>query len=191
MSKYFTYFPTLSHDLKQDGDFKQVTNILRRFKVRDSLRDNVGVFYEYDIRAGDRPDIIAEKYYGDSDYAWVVLHFNDIVDPVFDWPLFNTDFDNYIKGKYGSIPEAQAEVHEYRRILTPQKTLDDGTVIQERYVVVDQTTYNTLTETNRQSISKWDMEVAKNDEKTKIKILDKKYLNQIKGEVESILRNGL
>ena len=191
MSAYFTYFPTTQNDLKQNGISTSVTNILRRFKIRNSVQDRTDVYYDYQIQAGDRPDTIAEKYYGSSAHAWIVLHYNDIHDPVFEWPLFNTDFDNYIRGKYGSPAEAQTQVHEYRRILTPKQTQVDGTIIQERYVVVDKTTYDTLGESSRQSISAYDYELEKNEDKRTIKILDSKYLSKIIAEVEDILRNGV
>jgi hypothetical protein len=191
MSAYFTYFPTTENDLEQNGSVESVTNILRRFKVKNSVKDRLDVYYDYQIRAGDRPDTIAEKYYGSSAHAWIVLHYNDIIDPIFDWPLFNQDLDNYIKSKYGSIAAAQASVYEYRRILTPKQTLVDGTIVQERYVVIDKTTYDTLGESEKQSISSYDYELEKNEQKRIIKILDNKYLNQIIGEVEDILRNGL
>jgi hypothetical protein len=191
MSNYFSYFPKIRQDLTNVGQTVELTNILRRFKVKDSVKSRTDVYYTYDIQAGDRPDTIAEKYYGDSAYAWVVLHYNDIEDPIFDWALFNQDFDNYIKGKYGSIATAQATVHEYRQILTQQQTKVDGTVVPERYVVVDKTTYDTLSFTEKQSVSKWDWEIEENEKRRKIKILDKKYLSQITGEVEDILRNGV
>lgn len=191
MSNYFQNFPTIQNDLLSNGTKQQVTNIFKRFIVRQDVKDNADVYYTYDIQAGDRPDTIAEKYYGDSSYAWVVLHFNDIEDPIFDWPLFNVDFDNYIKGKYGSFAAAQAEVHEYRKVLTDQQTKVDGTVISKRMVVVDQTTYNSLSESARESISKWDWELEQNENKKTIKILDKKYLYQATNEFEIILRNGV
>lgn len=191
MSNYFSYFPTFLQDLKQDGVTREVTNIFKRFKIRSNIKDNLNVYYDYEVQAGDRPDIIAEKYYGDGAYAWVVLHFNDIIDPVFDWPLFNYDFDEYIKGKYGSISIAQSQVYEYRKILTQKQTKGDGTIIDERYVAVDEETYSSLGEVDRKLITAWDHEVEQNDAKRTIKILDKRYLNQIKGEVEDILRNGV
>lgn len=190
MSTYFDYFPTIEHDLTNNGQRVRLTNILRRFKVTDSAT-KADVFYEYDIQAGDRPDTIAEKYYGSSAHAWVVLHYNDIQDPIFGWALFNRDFEEYVTAKYGSIATAQATVHEYRRILTQQQTKVDGTVISERYVVVDKDTYDTLDEINKKSISKWDWELEENDKKRKIKILDKKYLDQVIAEAEDILRNGV
>jgi hypothetical protein len=190
MSVYFSYFPKEYHDLTNEGKRVLLTNIMRRFKVRSSVKDNADVFYEYDIQAGDRPDTIAEKYYGSASLAWVVLHFNDIVDPFYDWPLFNYDFDLYIRTKYGSLAAAQEDVYEYRQIIQQKYTKTDGTIIEEKYVVIDQTTYNTLTDDEKISISYYDWELEQNDKKRSIKILDKRYLSQIKKEVEDILRKN-
>lgn len=191
MSEYFSYFPYVDHDLTNIGQTVKLTNIMRRFIVRSDLIDRTDIFYEYDVQAGDRPDIIAEKYYGDADLAWIVLHFNNITDPVFGWALFGADFDNYIKGKYGSIPAAQSEVHEYRQILNEASVKYDGTRVPKRTLVVDQTTYNTLSATARETIYKYDWEVEENEKKRKIKILDKRYVDQVIEEVKVVLRDGI
>ena len=191
MSNYFSYFPTTPHDLTNDGQKVELTNLLRRFKVRSNVKSRTDTYHKYTIQPGDRPDIIAEKYYGSSALAWVVLHFNDIIDPVFDWPLFHEDFDNYIKGKYGSVPAAKAEVHEYRQILNNATVKNDGTRIPKRTVVVDSTTYNSLGSDVKESIDKYSYELELNDKKRRIKLLDRQYLKQLQEEVKTILKNGI
>ena len=191
MSRYFRYFPTVQYDLIKDGNEITLTNIMRRFVVDSKLKEQIDIFYDYTIQAGDRPDVIAEKYYGDANLAWLVLHFNDITDPFFGWGLNDADLENYIRGKYGSIPAAQAEVHEYRQVLNEARTFYDGTVLPKRYVVVDQTTYNSLSEESRESVSKFEWEVEQNDKKRQIKILDKRYVDQVIAEVKTILKDGI
>lgn len=188
MSNYFSYFPKVNHDLTGDGNYLNVTNILRRFKFRSNLELNNKVFYEYDVQDGDRPDTIAHKYYDDSNLAWVVLHFNNITDPFFGWPLFGEDFENYVKGKYGSISNAQATVHEYRIFIREKEVLFDGTVVDELYYVADLTTYNAYSG-YKETVTKWDWEVEKNDAKRKIKLLDAQFINQLRDEVDIILRD--
>ncbi len=191
MSKYFQFFPLTPHDLTNKGQQVFLTNILRRFKVESSVKNNLGVFHEYSIQAGDRPDTIAAKYYGDSGYAWVVLMFNEIHDPIFGWPLFNQEFNDFIIGKYGSIAAAQVLDDHYRKILSEKIVKFDGTIIPQRYVRVDQTTYNSLGESEREAPSCFDVELELNEEKRHIKILDKRYLPQVRDEVKNILRNGI
>jgi hypothetical protein len=191
MSNYFSYFPTVDHDLTNIGKSVKLTNILRRFKFRSKVTSRADVFYDYTIQAGDRPDTIAEKYYGNAKYAWLVLHFNDIMDPIFGFPIFYQDWERMLAGKYGSVAAAQAEVHEYRKIIRQEETLYNGKVIKEKYVVVDEETYNTISPTEKYTVTKYDYELELNEEKRKIRLLDKRYLKQVEDEVEDILRNGV
>jgi hypothetical protein len=190
MSKYFQFFPITQHDLQNEGQLVDLTNILRRFRFDTSVKDNAAVYHEYNIQAGDRPDTIAAKYYGDSGYAWVILMLNEIHDPIFGWPLFNQDFDNYIKGKYGSIQAATTTTDHYRKILTQKQVKFDGTIVPERYIRVDKTTYDTLSLTEKYAPTCYEVEEELNEEKRKIKILNKRYLPTIRDEVKGILRYG-
>ena len=54
MSRYFRYFPTVQYDLIQNGNPITLTNIMRRFVVDSKLKDQVDIFYDYTIQAGDR-----------------------------------------------------------------------------------------------------------------------------------------
>ncbi len=191
MSQYFAYFPNVQHDLTNNGQIVLLKNIMRRFSIQPAVINNKKVFNDYVIQAGERPDTVARKYYGDAGLAWLVLMFNEKHDAVFDWPLFNYDFDQYIKGKYGSIPAAQAQVYEYRKVLTQKQTKVDGTIIPERYVVIDETTYNGLGESSRELITAYDWELEDQERKRKIKLLDRFYLQQVRDEVKYILRNGI
>lgn len=191
MSEYFSYFPTVNHDLTNIGQTVELTNILRRFIVRSDVVDRADVYYEYNVQAGDRPDTIAEKYYGDADMAWLVLHFNQIIDPFSGWALFNQDFDNYVKAKYGSLATAQATVHEYRKVLREAEVKIDGTRIPKKTVVIDETTYNSLTDNERELITKYDYEIEENEKKRTIKILDSRFLDKIRDEVKVVLKDGI
>jgi hypothetical protein len=202
MSNYFSYFPKTPHDLTKHGQKVQLTNILRRFKVSSDVANRTDAYYNYDIQEGDRPDTIAEQYYGNAKYAWLVMHFNDIEDVRFDWPLSTVDFASYIVGKYGSLAAAQSKVEEYRiylfrieggqKVPATAKTLYDGTPLEERVVVVDEATYNaTASNFQKAAVSAYDFEVEKNETKRSIRLLDKRYLGKVRDEVEDILRNGV
>ena len=190
MSEYFSYFPKIDSDLLQTGNTVKLTNVLKRFSFTTDVKKRTEVFYEYNVQAGDRPDTIAEKYYGDADLAWVVTLFNNIDNPITDWALFNQDFDAYIKGKYGSIPNAQSTIHEYRQILREAEVKYDGTRISKKYVVIDESTYNGLDESVKESISKYDYEIELNEEKRQINLIDKRYLPKIREEVKFILKDN-
>ena len=188
MSNYFSYFPTVKHDLKQDGSVVTVTNILKRFKIHDDVREQTEIFYPYQLQDGDRPDVVAEKYYGNANYAWLVLFSNNIVDPVKEWPLYGTDFTNYLKSKYGSIELANTTTKKRYKVLSAAFKKIDGTVIPKRRVEIDETTFNTLSEADKEFQTAYEYEVEVNDDKRKIHLIDVAYLSIITDQVENILR---
>jgi hypothetical protein len=190
MSNYFSYFPTIKHSLKDDGTSVEVTNILKRFAFRESVEENVDTFYEYSIEEGDRPDILADKLYGNSNYAWIILLFNDIVDPFYGWPLFGQDFTNYITAKYGSVTAANEETHAYYKILYQGFTRIDRSVIKTKKVEVDLTTYNSLGSNDRSFDTAYEYEVEQNDNRRKIRILNSSYLNIVVDQADTLLRSA-
>ena len=80
-----------------------VTNILQRVVVTQELQDNFGAYDEYDVSDSDTPETLAFKVYGDSELHWIILHFNNILDPRFDWPQTTNNLVRYVEGKYTSI----------------------------------------------------------------------------------------
>ena len=85
--------------------------------------------------------------------------FNDIYDPVFDWPLGSKQFENYIINKYGSIDSALTTVKYYYQIIRAEvaRTGTSERVPAVKYIV-DQTAYNALAENSRSTISQYDWE---------------------------------
>ena len=189
MAGYFENFPTTEHDILRNNNPRIVTNVLRRFRFDPSVKNRLDVFYPYRIQDGDRPDTIADKYYGNSKYAWVVLLFNDIADPLFDWPMDDATLTNYIRDKYGSVSAAHQTTHERRLILSAGKKLSSGRILKKRFVIVDESTYNATPEGDRELVTKWEYEVDRNDARRDIKILDKKYISLVRNEIRDILKD--
>ena len=187
---YFSNFPTTLHDLKDTNVKTELTNILRRFKVRPKAKDTVATYYDYIMQEGDRPDTIAAKYYGNEKLAWLILLFNDIIDPFYDLPLYGQNFPDYIKVKYGSVQTANATVKHYYKILEEEKLLIDGTRLPRREVICDLATYNSLagTPTLRRSETVYEWEEKLNEDKKKLKLLDKRYVPTLLKEIASVLR---
>jgi hypothetical protein len=101
MAKYFNYFPkTLYTSNNSTTGLDSVTNIIARFAFEKGLKENSSVFYKYNIKDSDTPEIIAYKFYGNVERQWVVLLFNDIIDPQFDWPFESNQLITYIDKKY-------------------------------------------------------------------------------------------
>jgi predicted DNA-binding protein YlxM (UPF0122 family) len=119
MARYFEYFPKVSYDI--DGadlsNYQLVTNILARVGFVREILNNASAYRYYTIRDGDRPEILADKLYGDPEAHWIILYANNMKDAQYDWPLDNKSFINHIKDKYGSIEAAKTGIHHYEKVI--------------------------------------------------------------------------
>ena len=186
MAFYFRPFPKVEYDLKKNNLPLLLTNVTARYKIRDVLKDKVAIYYDYIIKDSDRPDLIAYKYYDDETLDWLIYLVNDIIDPYYDWPLQQDAFEKYMRTLYGSVSAAKATVFEYRKILNKQTVLFDGTIIPERFVVVDQNVYNETATNLRREVDAYEYYEEENNEKRKIRLLDRRFAQDVKSEVELI-----
>jgi hypothetical protein len=194
MSHYFYNFPTVAYRLPVaptngiGSAFRSnrtigLTDISTRFIIKQIVGDPNLIYYDYVVRDGERPDIIAEKYYGDSRLDWVLMFFNQIHDPYFEWVKNTLEFENYIRQKYGSIADAQAEVNRYEQKIYSQSTytndFGETIVVPAKYVTVDASTYATLSPTDRREIDQYTHENNLNEAKRNIKILDEEFVPEL------------
>lgn len=100
MSQYFNYFPLTYYSSNNSTSVDTVTNIIARFGFESKLKDNITSFYPYQVQESDTPEIIAYKFYDSAERHWIVLLFNDIMDPMYDWPLNYNNFINFVDKKY-------------------------------------------------------------------------------------------
>jgi hypothetical protein len=103
MAKYFNYFPKTLYSLEdKSSKLDSITNVIARFAFEDKLKENSAAFYKYQIKDSDTPEIIASKYYNSPERHWIVLLFNNIIDPQWDWPLTDRVFNEYVDKKYSA-----------------------------------------------------------------------------------------
>lgn len=105
---YFQKFPQIYYN----GTL--CTDITRKAVLSDDTRKQLTLFYPYELQAGLRPDSVADAYYDDSTYDWLIYLTNGIVDPYYGWYLDETNFQNLIISKYGSLENAMRRIKEYR-----------------------------------------------------------------------------
>ena len=86
-------------------------------------------FRKLTVTDADRPDVISQKVYGTSDYDWVILMSNNVINPYFDWPMSQPVLDDYINQKYA----AQYEVKHYET--REVKNSAGATVLPEGQIV--------------------------------------------------------
>lgn len=122
MSKYFNIFPEISY-LKYNA--KDITTSA---KLINKYINAPYTYYQMDINNDQRPEQVAEQYYDDPYYSWLVFYSNKIIDPYYDWFLPEEQFLDHIKNKYGSVEYSQKKILYFRtnwyadeRELTPEQ----------------------------------------------------------------------
>ena len=183
---YFRNLPKIYYDIKGTANpyYTEAVNIMVKQKIRQAVKDDIATYYPYRIEDGQRPDILAELYYGNSSYYWLIFIMNDIKDPYYDWPMDFLTWETYINEKYGSTDTAQTAVHEYYQIIRSERTndtmVDDELAIspEVRYTI-DFTTYDALDSGDRGIVYKYNWEFDMNEAKRNIKLVDSVYAGQL------------
>lgn len=216
MAKFFNYYPRTPYVSSTDSSgVEVVTNIITRFGFEKKLKENTNAFYKYTIKDSDTPEIIARKIYGNTERHWIVLLFNDIIDPQFDWPLRYENFTSYVNEKYSSSEYADtantsvsglswaqnvSNVQSYYKVVT--RTSADGTQIQEK-LEVDANTYanigtsqvsytlsdsSTIVESiTTETKTYYEYENELNEAKREIKILKEPFVPEVEKEFKRVI----
>lgn len=205
MSKYFDKFPTIQYDVFRTGYTNNTlfTNILMRLVVLNEVKHNIYAYYSI-LVTDDYPtvEILAEKYYGNPEYHWIIAYTNDMSDPLFDWPKNNREFENFINSKYGSTMNAMNTPHHYE--LITKRTYTQGNRVDIHTIGIPELTYNNtpsysvetfnldsgetiVEEISTQMVNCFDYEYKENEEKRSLKIIKKEYLPQILEEFNNIV----
>jgi hypothetical protein len=174
---YFDRFPLMAYDVKGNKNYKLLPNILRRVKLRQSIRTGSFLFDNYDVQDGERPEDIAFKLYGDAELHWVVLMTNNVTDRYYQWPLTQPQFQEHLEDKYG-LANIDA-VHHY------EKTQDSGPTSSRdssHLVECNSDDGDPVIISNRQ------YEQRLQDEYRQIRLLDPKYLSTFVEEFESLIK---
>jgi len=97
---YFKSFPYTYYSLDDASTVQVVTNITNRVTLSEEVKTNLGLYDEYDIKDGETPELVASKFYSNPELHWLILHYNEIIDPRFDWPLDTNNLIRHVAGKY-------------------------------------------------------------------------------------------
>ena len=176
---YFNKFPKGNYDLKGNGQFKLVTDIMRRVKVRSKIVDEASLYDKYDVPSGENPEDTAFKHFGDPELHWVILLTNNITDRYYDWPLSFQDFEAFIKDKYAN-PDG---IHHYEVTRSSGKSTGNGPDDYSHKIEVNSDA------SGAQSVSNREFEQRLQDRKRSIKLLNPAYLTTFVQEFNNLVRN--
>ena len=173
---YFANFPVIPYDSVGNGDFKLVTNLLKRVAVRTKVRTNTALYDTYDVKEGETPEILADMLYNDAEYHWVILLVNNITDRYHQWPKNTNQFIAYINDKYSNVDAT----HHY----------EISQVSGDTTIKVDIGTDNTG-HSGASVVTNFEYEEALEDKKRSIRLLDPSYIGLFVAEYEKLMGESL
>lgn len=197
--KYFNSLPKIRY-VDKNNISTIYTNLMARASVIPSVLNNSLVYYTYDIQDGDTPEIIAYKYYGDIDRFWIVLYCNQILDPQWDWPLSSNKLQKYIVNKYGNTLN---NVHHYEKVTTKTNISSTSVTTVDTEILTEDDYDNTLPEntqsytvgedtvvikTVKRTVTNYEYEVAQNESRRNIKILNKMYADSLEAQFLELMK---
>ena len=177
---YFSRFPLRVYDMKGDGVFKLLPDILRRVKLRSGIKAGAFIFTEYDVRDGEKPEDVAVKWFGDPEYHWVILMTNNITDRYYQWPMTQPQFQNFIEDKYGIA--SIDSIHHYEITQTSGRTTSNGPNDYSYLVECNSDEDGASPVTNRE------YEQRLQDKFRSIRLLDQRYLPTFVSEFEALIK---
>ena len=208
---YFEELPNIAHTSllpvrNKVEDRIIVKNLFKRSKLRTDVDQAITAFNYYYVEDQQRPDILAQELYGDSELDWVVLTSNNITNVRDQWPLNHDDLHSHMLEKYGSEQnilgihhsETVKIVDEYNRVILKgglgvdanftftfvgTVTSSTGSLIKVNF---GGSSSNTITPVA--SITNYDYEVKVNEGKRKIRVLKPEYIGAFLSEHEQIMK---
>ena len=209
MAKYFNKFPKTYYTLQSTPyGLDVVTNIISRFSLEQSFKDNTSIYEKYNVQESDTPEIIASKLYDSPERHWIVLAMNDIVDAQYDWPLDYRTLIRVIESKYTAnasagqtgLNWAQQNTHSYYSI-EKRTTVKNGEYLESK-IQVDANTYANVSVTtsnitlddgnqitvdiSKETKSYFDYELEENENKRQIKLLKPEFAYALEQELKNV-----
>jgi len=175
---YFDRFPLMTYDMKNNNVYKLVPDILRRVKLRASIKSGVFLFDKFDVPMGDKPEDVAFKFYGDAELHWVILMTNDITDRYYQWPMTQPQLEAFLADKYDN-PDG---IHHYEITRTSGRTTANGPGDYSHLVECNSDEDGALSVSNR------DYEDRLQDQYRQIRLLDPKYITTFTEEFFALVR---
>ena len=203
---YFSLLPNLQYDTKpisypfSESDFTIVKNFFKRSKIDPNIFGYATFYDKYAVNEGVKIETIAEKYYGNPFYDWVIILTNNLINPKFDVPQNEWTLRKMIEHKYGEV-DAHSGIHHYETIETKSGQIIDGLQVLalEGGLVVDEKFYESpftywdgtqQVTVNGNTISKpvtnYEYETEENEKKRDIYILRKSYFGRFVEEFKKM-----
>ena len=211
---YFQELPDLLYQSNlltktSSQEYLRVKNLSRKVKLTDQVKESATFFQKYVIEQGDRPDVVADKIYGDPRKDWVVVLTAGITNIRDEWPLDNNLLYKFVENKYGLTKIN--DIHHYetvevrdnrgRLILPAGQRVDSNFTIPTPYDASDTNFYITTRPDSSNishkgvnqpispvtGISNFSYETQLNESKRKIDLMKPRYMQQFMNDIRDIM----
>ena len=198
MSNYFSYLPNLEYvnripSEQNISSYTEVKNLFKRVKLSNKLFQDLTNFTKYQIVGDERPDNVANKIYNNSNYDWIILLSNNIINIQDEWPMSNRTFELYMNKKYGVTN--YDNIHHYESIEVKDSSnnytvLKKGLEVPSDYSI---TFYDgalgrmsTVTNTNV-GVTNYEYESKIQDDKRNIFLLKPELIQTVIRDIKSLM----
>lgn len=101
---FFKQFPKISYDFDRNGVLQNVVNIYKSVRVLKAFEDNINTYTFYEVKNGERPDIVSQRLYGSTRFYWTFFIINDFLhDGLAAWPMSQEKLQTYMANEYSGI----------------------------------------------------------------------------------------
>lgn len=153
-----------------------VMNFVHRWKFLTEVKNNISAYSTWTVKDSDTIYNVSERLYGSTHHFWLIMMMNDMIDPVFEWPMTETRLKMFVDSKYGA--SKRYTLHHYETEYSADiNALPAGIIVDSDYPY------------NMKSISNFDYEAKLNDERREIKLMEPKYLQLVLLEKKSIVES--
>ena len=98
---FFKNFPVVEVDLQRDGRVNKMVNIFKSVRPLQNFIDDSALYTFYEIKNGERPDIVSQRLYKTSEFYWTFFIINDFLhDGYRSWPMSQEVLEKYLEVEY-------------------------------------------------------------------------------------------
>lgn len=168
----YQFYPKALYKIN-DFDSIRAVDITLSVKMTNYINSFRGLSLRpYIVKNGERPDVVSNILYGTPKYEYALLLINNINSVYDEWPRDNSALNKYIVEKYGSLSFASNTIGFWYT--------GDNLQISEQY-------WLTLNDPQKYRETFYQYEVQKNDEKSRINVIDLIYIIQFESGLQELL----
>ena len=196
--KYFRYVPDFNYVSRLEGkkninDYEVTKNLFKRVKIKSEIFNDLTYFTKYKIVGDDRPDNVSYEVYGTTDYDWLILLSNNIINVGSEWPLTQESFVNYMTRKYGA-EENFYKPHHYETVEVKDSVgriiVRPGLQVPKDYTIryYDSGLDAQISTTNIvKEYSNYEYEIDIQDNNRNIFVIKREYIGVVLDDIERIM----